>query len=193
MISKAQVIERMHSGGKLEITTRFDTVELFGVAVCDTVYGSEGREKLRAKFGHGIKAVLELRDYGKLWDAEEAPQEETEAAEEAAEDTAEMLEAIGETQAEAAEAGDGLPWYGDTPEEQEQQRQEAERLRRESKRAYDRERYRRRKAAQTPEAAEIERNNKRQYDAARYLARKQRAAAAPPPLPEAAARIGAEG
>ena len=191
MISKAQVIERMHSGGKLEITTRYDNVELFGVAVCDTVHGSEGREKLRAKFGHGIKAVLEMRDYGKLWDAEEAPQEEAEATEAAEESAAEMLEGKAET--ETAEAADCLPWYGDTPEEQETQRQEAERRRRESKRAYDRERYRRRKAEQTPEAAEIEKNNKRKYDAARYLARKQRAAAAPPPPPEAAAQIGAEG
>lgn len=70
---------------------------------------------------------------------------------------------------------------------------EAERLRRERKRAYDRERYRRRKAAQTPEAAEIERINKKEYDRKRYLARKQRAAAAPPPPGEAAARIRAEG
>lgn len=178
MISKEQVIERIHKGARLEIAARFDAVELRGLAVCDAVIGSEGREKLRAKFGHGIKAVLELRDYGKRWEAEEAP---------------EMPAPPPKEKTKAAEGESGLPWYGDTPEEKEAQQEALEALRRESKRLYDAERYRRKKAAQTPEEAEIERQNKRQYDKARYLARKQREAAAPPQDTAPEAEIQAEG
>ena len=75
MLDKEIVIDRMRQGGTLEITAHFETVAINGRAVCDRVIGTQGKEKLRAKFGSGIKAVFLLEEYGETWEAEEAAEE----------------------------------------------------------------------------------------------------------------------
>lgn len=95
MLTKEQVIEQMERHGALEIMAHFDTVAISGRAFCDAVAGTQGKKKMRAKFSHGIKAILLLEEYGIAWEAEEAEEEET--AEEQAEEAtaeAEALEAV---------------------------------------------------------------------------------------------------
>ena len=75
-MSKAAVEETMERKGTLLINANYNTVELDGYAVCDTVKGANGEEKLRAKFGHGIKAILSLTEYGEKWFAIEPTDEE---------------------------------------------------------------------------------------------------------------------
>lgn len=191
MIERAEVIKRMRHGEMMQIAAAYNNVALYGAAFCDAVTGGGGRDKLRAKFNNGIKAVLDLDDYGSGWKAEEIqapPPEATAKTQEAAEagealraeDLPQEAENMPQEATEAAgEAAEAVPWYGDTPAEQEKQRQELEALRRESKRLYDAERYRRRKEAETPGEAAAARRAKSAYDAERY--RKRKAAAAPPP------------
>ena len=101
MLTKEQVIEQMERHGALEIMAHFDTVAISGRAFCDAVAGTQGKKKMRAKFSHGIKAILLLEEYGIAWEAEEATAEAEAAqgAEQAAEPPAEATAA-----AEALEA-----------------------------------------------------------------------------------------
>lgn len=70
MLDKEQVIEQMYHVGTLDISAQYENVQICGRAVCDAVKGAYGRVKLRAKFKHGIKAVFEIGDYGKHWQAD---------------------------------------------------------------------------------------------------------------------------
>ena len=65
--------------GLMVIMAEFEDVRLHGVARCDHVSGASGKTKLRAKFGHGIKAILDFDEYGDSWQAE-AAEESTQAA-----------------------------------------------------------------------------------------------------------------
>lgn len=77
MLNKEQIISQMREGiiQTLEITAHFDTVAIKGRAVCDTVIGTRGKKKLRAKFGNGIRAVFSVEEYGETWEAEVAKEE----------------------------------------------------------------------------------------------------------------------
>ncbi|MBQ8953203.1 MAG: hypothetical protein IJ048_03730 [Clostridia bacterium] len=61
--------------GMMRIEARFEGVSLSGPAQCDHVAGAGGKTKLRARFGYGIKAVLDFDHYGTHWDAEVIPEE----------------------------------------------------------------------------------------------------------------------
>ncbi len=56
--------------GAMQIKAAFEGVSLSGAATCDHVSGGGGKIKLRARFGHGIKAVLDFDEYGESWEAE---------------------------------------------------------------------------------------------------------------------------
>ena len=106
MLTKEQVIEQMERHGALEIMAHFDTVAISGRAFCDAVAGTQGKKKMRAKFSHGIKAILLLEEYGETWEAEEA--EEEDITEEQAEETTAEAEAAQRAEQAAeppAEAG----------------------------------------------------------------------------------------
>lgn len=76
MLDKEQIAEAMRQRRALNITAQFDTVKIQGLAVCDSVTGAQGKIKFRAKFSHGIKAVLLLEEYGEQWEAREYFSEE---------------------------------------------------------------------------------------------------------------------
>lgn len=81
MLSKKQVVNQMQVNGALEITAHFENVSIAGRAHCDPVAGTQGKIKLRAKFGNGVKAVLSLEEYGKTWEAEEAEETDLQSEE----------------------------------------------------------------------------------------------------------------
>ncbi len=64
--------EAQTHSGLMVIHARYDEVSIDGTARCDHVAGSTGKMKLRAKFGHGVKAILDFDDYGAHWTAEAA-------------------------------------------------------------------------------------------------------------------------
>ena len=66
----------MQQGGKLDISAQFDGVMIHGIAAVDAVIGTRGKVKMRARFGHGIKAVFELGEYGECWQAEAVTEEQ---------------------------------------------------------------------------------------------------------------------
>ena len=78
MLDKKTVLERMFQRAKLEISANFKTVSIKGTATCDFVLDSKGGNMLRAKFGHGVKAILKIEQYGITWRAEEAKEEKEE-------------------------------------------------------------------------------------------------------------------
>ena len=86
MLDREQVIEKMQQGGKLDICAQYEGVTINGIAAVDAVIGTRGKVKMRARFGHGIKAVFELGEYGEQWRAA-AVTEEQPAAEEQRQDT----------------------------------------------------------------------------------------------------------
>lgn len=71
MLNLEAVIERANRHGALEINADYGTVTVNGRAVCDCVHGGGGCLKIRARFGKGIKAILDIDEYGLLWEAEE--------------------------------------------------------------------------------------------------------------------------
>ncbi len=71
MLNLEAVIERANRHGELEIDADYGTVTINGRAVCDCVYGGGGCLKIRARFGKGIKAILDIDQYGMTWEAEE--------------------------------------------------------------------------------------------------------------------------
>ena len=179
MIEKAQVVQRMRRGGSLWIKVQREALELSGLAFCDAVTGGGGRDKLRAKFTGGVKAILDLDEYGTKWAAEDAealePPQEKQAigGRRSATEAGEALRAEDDLPQEAAEAAKRRkktvksavpPPPQKTPEE----KAAAEALRRERRRAYDRERYRRKQARLTAEQAAEARERKKAYDAERY-------------------------
>ena len=76
MMNSEQVAEKMQQGGKLDISAQFDGVMIHGIAAVDAVIGTRGKVKMRARFGHGIKAVFELGEYGECWQAEAVTEEQ---------------------------------------------------------------------------------------------------------------------
>ena len=62
--------EAKEKQGLLVIMAEYEGLKLNGVARCDHVNGAGGKVKLRAKFGHGVKAILDFDDYGEGWTAE---------------------------------------------------------------------------------------------------------------------------
>ena len=81
MLKKEQIANLLVLGGTAIIAVKFETVELKGRAMIDSVE-YRGTRRLRAKFGHGIKAILLMDEYGNTWTAEKAPDPELEAADE---------------------------------------------------------------------------------------------------------------
>ena len=69
-LSKGEVIECVNQRGELRIAVSYNSVTLEGVAVCDPLSGGMNQPLVRAKFGHSIKAILKLEEYGRSWKAE---------------------------------------------------------------------------------------------------------------------------
>ena len=63
-------LSQIADGAMMKISMYYDTVTLHGIARCDLVKGGGGILKLRARFAHGVKAVLDFEHYGKYWEAE---------------------------------------------------------------------------------------------------------------------------
>ena len=55
-------------GEKMDVRISYDSLSLAGIARVDYVVGAGGKLKLRAKFEHGVKAILEPADQGKHWE-----------------------------------------------------------------------------------------------------------------------------
>ncbi len=58
-------------GEKMDVRISYDSLSLTGIARVDYVVGAGGKRKLRAKFEHGVKAILEPNDQGKNWEVKE--------------------------------------------------------------------------------------------------------------------------
>lgn len=76
MLGKEQVEKLIKTGGTAVITAKYGNVELKGLAKIDSVFNKE--IKLRAIFGHGIKAILTLDEYFSAWTADPAEEWEPE-------------------------------------------------------------------------------------------------------------------
>ena len=55
-------------GEKMNVRISYDSLSLEGIARVDYVVGASGKLKLRAKFEHGVKAILDPSDQGKHWE-----------------------------------------------------------------------------------------------------------------------------
>lgn len=68
MLSRSEVIHQAQGLAVFRLKIRYDDAMIEGVAKCDLVSGSRRSVKLRARFGHGIKAILNFDDYGGEWE-----------------------------------------------------------------------------------------------------------------------------
>lgn len=73
MLGKEEALLMAQRGATLRIQAEYQTAQLTGVARCDTVESTDCI-KVRAKFGNGIKAVLDIEEYGTQWRADELPE-----------------------------------------------------------------------------------------------------------------------
>ena len=69
MIKRRELLARARCGEMLDIRVKHDNLLLRGLAWCDTVSCGKGAEKIRAKFPHGVKAILDMEDYAEGWKA----------------------------------------------------------------------------------------------------------------------------